>query len=352
MALFAWMAAQAALTNVGLTVRAQTIDPNDLGRLYWPLLAPRVNVDSTKIAEIADIDFRPVADRREWNARGRLIPLEVPGTSLAEMVPIESYFNIDEKEVNDILNRVQGNEALFQSIVGPTIPRRTDGLASSNFRRLEIDFFNAWILGTITVRHPQGAGADQTVSLGYDTARYLNNTAWDAFGASAWPRFIGFMEAAQEFIGPVGGATMELATFKAIQADAPEGVLAMPLTRPQVISLIQDTLGVPDFRILIVEDSHDVFNGGSTATTRTRVWPQYRVAAMPAGFRIGSTYFAPVARSYDLVAQSGNRIDIRGNAVFSEVGGNGRSLTTECQLNALPVPNEQKVFIADASATP
>lgn len=352
MALFAWIAAEAALTNLGLTVRAQQISPNDVGRLYWPIFFPRVDVDSTKISEIRTIDYRPVADRREWNARGRLIPLKTPELAVAEMVPIESYFTIDEKEINDIQQRVNGNAALFREIVGASIPKRTDGLVDSNYRRLEMDAITAWVTGSISVRHPQGAEPAISVSLGYDSARYLNNTAWDAFGANAWSRFIGFIEASIEVIGSSGGAAMRRATFNAIQAAAPQGVLAMPLTKGQTLQLIRDTLGNGSFQIVLVDDSHDVFNDGGMATTRTKVWPAGYVAALPEGLRVGSSYFAPVARAYDFLAAAGNRVDIRGNSVFRDEAGMGREFTVECQLNALPVPNEQDVFIADASATP
>ena len=73
MANFAWMAQVAALSPAALTVRAQTISPNDNGRLLWDLFFPRVNVDSVRLSEINTLDDRPAADRGHGaHARRRL----------------------------------------------------------------------------------------------------------------------------------------------------------------------------------------------------------------------------------------------------------------------------------------
>ena len=60
-----WIEAVDELTPAALTVRAQTVDPTDQGRLYWSGFAPRQNVDSVNLADVTTLDDRPVADRRE-----------------------------------------------------------------------------------------------------------------------------------------------------------------------------------------------------------------------------------------------------------------------------------------------
>lgn len=348
MAFLSWLAGEDSLTSAALTVRAQTISPNDVGRLYWPAFFPRVNVNSTRINDIVTIDFRPVADRREWNKRGRQVHLKTPDTRLAEMIPIESYFKVEEQEIQRLVEQTMGNEALFRSVIGARIPERTDSLVGANWRRLEIDAMSAWATGSIVVRDPQGAAADKTVSLGFAAARYLNTAAWTALGADHYARFIAFMEDAIDMIGPVEGAVMRLGTFKAIQAAAPQGIMAVPLTRQQVQDRVSQDLGMP-FSFMVIEDSHDVYTDGGLAVTRTKVWADQQVAAVPAGLQTGRTYFAPVARAYEILASAPDSgIDLNGNTVYREVANGAREATIECQVNALTIPDEQKVYVIDA----
>lgn len=117
-----WVAAQDELSNEALTVRAQTLPINDQGRLLWDIFFPRNDVDSVKLATLTTTDFRPVSDRREWNQRGRLVDDRTPTAEQWEMVPIESYFMIGEREMQDLMERTLGNEALFQEIVATQIP--------------------------------------------------------------------------------------------------------------------------------------------------------------------------------------------------------------------------------------
>jgi hypothetical protein len=37
---------------------------------------PRRDVDSIDLDDVTTIDYRPASDRREWNQRGRLIPVK------------------------------------------------------------------------------------------------------------------------------------------------------------------------------------------------------------------------------------------------------------------------------------
>lgn len=348
---FTWMAQQERLSAGALTLRAQSVSPNDQGRLLWDAFFPRVNADSVKIRTISDIDFRPAADRREWNQRGRLVDLRAPEAEELEMVPIESYFQIAEREMQELLERTLGNEALFQQIVGNQVPDRVDKLAESNFRRIELDAFAAWALGQITVRNPQ-SGATYTFSMGFDAARYeVAATDWADGTQNAWDNFIAWLERAQDLMGAMpAGVMLRLAELKTIQADAPDfytpsGTNA--ITRQQLTDAVQQTIGGP-FTFFVNENSIDVYGDGGTGVTRQKVWPAGVMAAVPQGGAVGNTHFAPVARAFDISrAQPDAQIDIRGQTAYWETLNGGRGLNVECQVNALPLPNEQQVAVID-----
>lgn len=349
MAYFSWLEQMRNLSSVALTVRAQTISPNDQGRLLWDAFFPARDVDSTKLSDILTTDWRPVADRREWNTRGRHIPIQTPSRLDIEFTPIESYFKVEEKEINDLLNRFSGNQELFQRTIGSSIPDRTDMLASANYRRLEVDAFTAWALGQITVKNPQ-IGGTTTISLGFDSARYTTaGTAWNNGAVNAYDELLNFVRNATDLVGPIGGVMLRLATFLEIQKDTPNPLSStVRATRAQVEARIQDELGIP-FTFYVNENSLDVFNDGGNDITRTKVWPAQRVAAVPQGERVGSTFRAPVARAWDIAnATPDAGIDVRGMTVFNEIGGNGRDLTVECQGNYLGVPNEQLTYVINA----
>jgi hypothetical protein len=349
MAYFSWLEQMRNLSSVALTVRAQTISPNDQGRLLWDAFFPVRDIDSTKLSDILTTDWRPVADRREWNLRGRHIPLVTPPRLDVEFTPIESYFKVEEKEINDLMNRFAGNQTLFQQTIGSSIPDRTDMLASANYRRHEVDSFTAWALGQITVKNAQ-KGNTTTYSLGYDSARYTTaGTAWDDVSVNAYDLLLTFIRNATDLVGPVAGVMLRLATFLAIQADAPNPLSSsIRATRAQVEQRIQDELGIP-FQFFVNENSLDVFDDGGNDVTRTKVWPAQRVAAVPQGERVGTTYRAPVARAWDIAnAAPDASIDVRGMTVFNEIGGNGRDLTVECQGNYLGIPNEQLTYVINA----
>jgi hypothetical protein len=352
MAYFSWLAQERKLTNASLTVRAQAISPNDEGRLLWDAFFPRRDVDSVKIGDvITNIDFRPVADRREWNTRGRMIPLRTPVTGRLEMVPIETFFKVAEREIQELEERTLGNEALFRQIIGATIPDRTDALAQANFRRIEIDAFTAWALGQVTVMDPV-RGATSTVSYGFNSARYeVAGTAWNNGAVNAYNLFLAWLARATDLVGPISGVMLRLATLNEIKNDAPNpfsNVAGIALTRAQLEQRIQDELGSA-FQFFVNENTQDIFTDGGIETVRTKVWPTGIIAAVPSGDQVGYTAFAPVARAFEVSrATPEAKIDVRGQSVFIETGNNGRDLTVECQVNAFTVPNENRIAVVNA----
>jgi hypothetical protein len=347
---FRWLDAEQELSPAALTVRAQVVDPTDEGRLLWDQFMPRRDVDQTKLASLTTQDVRITTDRREWNARGRYVNLITPPRRELEWIPIEGYFKLEEKEINDLMNEVRGNQQLFREIIGVRLPARTDMLAMANWRRLELDVFEAWTRGRITSMNPQ-TGVTFTVEYGFDAARYQTaGTAWSAGSVNAYEEFLAWMQEAYEVSGTVpAGAMMRLATRNAIVADAPQpmpGASAdLRPTLSQVEQRIVDELGQP-FRFFINENTVEVYTNAGISRQSVKVWPEHTIAMVPSDYRIGSTAFAPVVRAYDISSQAPDAgVDLRGITIFHEIANGGRELTVEGQFNPMPDPDESRLFV-------
>lgn len=348
MANFAWIKLLRDLSPVSLTVRAQALPVNDRGRLRWQEFFPRTPVDSVNLADILTIDDRAAADRREWNAPGRLIPLEIPSYRELEMVPIESYFLVDEREMQHLSQQTGGNDARIQDILAVRIPRRVTSLVNADYRRLELDVFRAWALGTIVARNPQDASKTYSASYGIDSSRYQTaGTAWNDGGLNAYNEFIAWAKDAQDAIGPIEGAMMRQTTYDAILADAPELPNGVLMTASQLDDRIRQDLR-SEFMIDINENSLDEFADGGIAKTRVKVWTAEKVAAIPAGKRVGYSGFAPVVRAQSLAREVPEaRVEEDGVTIFYIEENDGKTLKVQGQLNAFPVPNDQDVFVID-----
>lgn len=348
---FTWMAELEELTSAALTVRAQAVDPTDQGRLLWDQFMPRRDVDHTKLQSLTTQDVRITTDRREWNTRGRYINLVTPPRKEIEWIPIEGYFKLEEKEINDLLNEVRGNQGLFREIIAARIPARTEMLALANWRRLELDVMEAWSKGQITYVNPQ-TDVQYVVDYGFDAARYTTaGTAWDV-ATSAYAEFLAWAQTAYETIGSFQGAMMRLATRNEIVADAPNPMpgaqAGLAPTVAQTEQRISDELGLP-FRFYINENTVETYDDGGIARSTVKVWPAQIVAAVPAGLSVGNTAFAPVIRAYDVSSQTPEAgVDVRGITIYHEAANGGRELTVEGQVNPMPDPDEQKLFVIDA----
>ena len=355
MAYFDWVAQSERLSNVDLTVLVQAINPYDTDQLMWDVFFPRQDVPSVKLDNITPvIPTRFVADRREWNARGRQIPQEYPSTSELEMVPIEAWFKMGEREIQSLTERTLGNEALFRQLVQVSIPDRTRMLAQANYRRIEVDTFNAWSNGSITSRNPV-TGNTVTMSFGFASSRYQTAApAWTGgSGGTAYANFVTWLKDAYQAGIVIGGAMMRLATAEAIRTSAPNTAFpyagsTIPALLSDVESRIQQETG-SGFRFYINERHVDIFPDGGIATTAVNLWPQHVVAVVPAGEIVGYNAFAPVARAFELATIAPEaKIDVNGMVAYSETANAGRDLTVECQVNALPVPLETRVWVIDA----
>jgi hypothetical protein len=349
---FTWMAQELRLSPTALTVRAQIVPQNDNGQLLWDTMMPRRNVDQTKLSVLNTSNVRVVADRREWNQRGRYIPMFTPSAKELEWVPIESYFKLEEKEINDLMNEVRGNQQIFRNVIGASIPTRVDNLATANYRRLELDTFSAIVNGNIVSNNPE-TGTTYTATYPFDTGRYETaSTPWNDPSVNAYNELLSWYQDQVNQNGPGAGVMLRLATRNAVQADAPNpmagAIAGLKPTLTQMTQRIQDELGLP-FQFFVNERTVNPFTGTGTARSVTKVFPQHKVLFVPAGGQFGTTAFAPVVRAYDLGPDTGEAgIDVRGNTVYYEPANGGRELTIECQFNPMPDPDESLLGVIDA----
>lgn len=351
---FNWLDQELKLTAGALTVRAQAVPVNDNGRLKWPIFFPRKDVASVDLHEITTITFRPTAERREWNGPSKKIVMKTPNLRDLSIIPVEGAHTIEEYELQKIAERrINPNSDMFRQILGADIPDRVVFLTNANYRRIEYDAFQTWALGTIVVRNPVQSGSSYTVSYGFDPTRYATASPDWATATNAFDAFMTWLrDTALNLVGPVQGALMRQTTLNEIVKDAPNpyslNASVLP-TISQVEARVQDLLGT-DFRFIVNEDTVDLFSGGGQATTKTKVWPTGRVAAIPAGNgQIGDTCFAPVFRAMQIAGiEPTAPIDINGMTAYREVANGGRELKIEVQCNPLTVPNEQNVAVINA----
>lgn len=349
-----WIEQEEELTAAALTLRAQQLSPDDMDALSWPDFAPRVNVESTEINEMGEIDDRPVASRREWDARGRLIPLETPTQRRIEFIPIEARDAIREKEINKLSTEVRGNQAIFRDVIGARIPSRVDRLARANLRRIEVDYISGWTMGYVDQDNPETGGVVR-FNFELDAQRYWTApTPWSDPGVNAYDQFITWYTAGLDAVGGgAEGVRLRRVRLSEIQRDAPALSGGVKMTRAALEQRISEDLGAGEggFRFFVDEENVDLFPDGGTLKVRTKRWPAEKIALVPVGLQVASTAFAPVVRAQDLVAEvgAGAGIDVRGNTVYYDEQNGGRGLTMEVQLNAFPVPHEHRVWVADVA---
>jgi hypothetical protein len=348
MSSFAWTQTIDELSPAALTVRAQAISPNDNGKLKWDMFFPRTPVDSVDLDDVTTLDYRPASDRREWNQRGRLIPVKTPNLRKVSIVPIEGNFLWGEYELQKLNERAMGNAQIIAQIMQSSVPGRVDAIAMANYRRLELDAFEAWALGTLTQRNPQNASETFAASFGFDAARYQTAmTAWNDPSLNAYDELLDWLDDAIDAIGGVRGVVCRRNFIKEVLADSPDLAGGAKMTWVQLEQRIQDDRGT-DFKFYPMEDTVEVFTDGGIATSTTKVWAAQTIAAVPAGTVVGKAAFAPVVRAMDIATKLPQaKVETNGQTAFYEEHNGGRELTLEVQVNAAPIPDEQKLFVMD-----
>ena len=348
---FGWIGEVEELSAAYMSVDIQTTpDLNVDDALMWPTLMPRLNVKSVKIGEMGSVSFRPVSGRRTWNQRGRQIPLVLPKLRTMEIEPVEGYFTIDEKEMQHLRERFNGARDLIRTQIKADVRPRYLDVASANLRRIEMDAFEAWIEGLVTVRDPQN---NQTYTVGYefDTARYEEaGVAWNGVGVNAYDEFVAWFIGAQQKCGALAGAALCQPVLTEVLKDAPAMNGGARMSLANLAQRIQDDTGSPfRFYRMDVLPNFDDFTGTGIKTQAVPRWPnKAKIAAVPADQKVGTMAFAPVGRAMDVgIEVPASKIDINGMSVFPETRDNGRSLTVEVQGNIFPNPNEKRVAVMD-----
>ena len=331
-----------------LTLREQTrIDNRDTDELIWDALFPRADVDSIVLSEMRIPDYRPTADRRNWDGDGRLIPLVSGDYKEWEMLPIGTYFTYGERHLTRLLENFQGNADLVLNSLNARIPDRIETNVDADYRRLELDAFNTWTKGEIDVVNPQ-TGTAQTVSLEIDPTRYPTE---DWVSGNAYVAMLDAINDADRALrGGVGGAVLTQEVLYKVRNDAATFLDVPRLTRTQLIDQFGSELG-RDFSVRVESRTTEVFTGAGSARTETRYMEPPYVAFVPQSQAIGVSAFAPIGRAYDYVQQTDNRVDVRGVSVFPEAKNNGKQLKVETQLNAMPVPREGWTYVIDTGIT-
>lgn len=347
---FAWMSEVEELSPAALTVRAQAAPPDDNGALIWDAFMPRRDVDSIKVSEMVLPIWRPVSDRREWNQRGRVIPQLTPRMKEMSLVPIEATFRVDEEEMQELIRRVGTDQQRIRDLLQVSIPQRVDVLVTANYRRIELDFASAWANQVIIQKDPQ-TGRTYQASYGFDAGRYqVAGVAWD--DTNSYANLIAWLQDGIRTTGVApSGVMLRQTDLNNIRASAPMGLLGVELTIPQLSDRIAQDLGLGAFGFFVNERTVHEFTDGGTEYMEVNVWPEDHIAFVPQGEQVGVTAFAPVVRATQLAANVPQaQIDVRGQTVFYEVANGGRELITEVQVNAMPVPNEQLMWVMDTLA--
>ena len=330
-----------------VTVREQAYLEQNPEDLRWTSLMPRANKRSIKIASITNSDFRPVADRREWNSTGRYIPMRDVKVEDLEITPIEAFFRYDERFMQLLMGENANRIDLAIEAARAALPARWRELAEACHRRVEIDTFDAARTGIITARDPR-TGTVTNLEFIVDAARrQAAGAAWT--DENAWDNFEAASEDAFDALGGLSGVTITRQLLRMLLRSAPVPVLAgFRQTKENLQSRMEDVLGTP-FMFKVDRRQLDVFDGTGNAYTRTPVWNGTEILFHPPGGVVGEVAHAPVFRAQQMAGiASDTTLDQHGVTCFYEVENGGRSLKIEAQLNATPVPDEAKIYTYDA----
>lgn len=332
------------LSSVNRTISAQTVNPNDNGTLRYADFFPLASVPTVKVGDITVGRYRPVASRREWNAPGRLIPVKTPSVRDVEIIPIEPYFVIGEKEMQTLEEQSGGNDSVILARIGEGFAERTDQLAAAIYNRVEMDAMGLWANGVLVQDDPQtGKTFSTDFAFGSDRQQTAN-PAWTS--STAYAEFLAWLKDGVNAVGRIGGVMLSPAKFALIRASVPltTGVVA---SRQYLTDRIIDEIG-NDFVFIENSDTLDPFDDGGTATTNTLVWPVNKLAAVPVNGSIGITAKAPVVRAAQLARSNADAgIDRNGVVVFYESLNEGKGLKVSAQANIMSIPNKGQIWTID-----
>lgn len=337
------------LSSFEITVREQARTSENMTVLQYPRFFRDNPVDSVKLADITIQDVRFISDRREWNADGRYIPAKTPKARMFEMVPLESYFVIGEREMQDLGERFNGNRQLIIDSAKASIPRRVESLTNSIIWSIEYESLLSWATGKIIVTNPQtGKVYEASMQIGSD--HYVTDaTPWS--DSNAFDRILNYAREAVDLIGPVQGVLVRQDLALLIQKSAPRMIAGdVRMTLRNVNDYLSDELGT-GFTIETFENTVEKFDGAGVDTSKVKLWPSGKVAFIPQGSRIGEINMAPQFRAHDIpqVVSEFEGFDQRGIRVYYEKMNSGKALKVQAQANWLGIPDENQVFVVNVT---
>jgi hypothetical protein len=246
------------------------------------------------------------------------------------------------------------NDALIKSAFNLSIDFSAMELAKACWRRVEADAFEAWGMGRITVRVPETNGTDVINISSIVPGRYTTPAPWNGVGVNAFDELIAWLRTGENTMGAIEGVLTTSAVYNRIRRDAPASAVvkfgtANTIKRQDLVDAISDQLdSQSEFRFEVMENTLDVRTGQSNSTTKTRVWAQSRIAAIPRGGMIGNTHRVPSMRAQEVynIAPAA-RVDTSGVALYPFGENSGKTLKLEAQLMAFPFPDIEKLWVAN-----
>jgi len=328
------------------TVRQQArLDQRDTDELVWDQFFTRADVGSVKINEMRLPDDRFVASRREWDGEGHVIPLRTPDFVDMEMIPISTYFQYGEYELQRFAESRNGNEQLMVDAIEAELPDRVDSNVDAVMRRVEMDTHNVWQLGQIEVQDPQTEQVS-TASFQFDSNRYPTDD-WTG-GNNAWTAFLDHTKKAQDYVASgVQGCLLDNSILQKIKQDAPTDIAGNEITLRALRERVQEELNQSFTIVEADHNSADTFDGAGNSTTRQTYYNEGKVTYVPGDGRVGRMAAAPIARAYSYRSAAGDRVDVRNVAVFYVMKNDGKNMKVEFQLNWMPIPYEEKVYVVE-----
>jgi hypothetical protein len=344
---FDFLAQIERLTASNLTIREQARlaeNPNDL---RWRSIFPKRNVDSVRLSEFTDVDFRPAGGRREWNAQPREIP-EVLGTRRDwEMIPINPKHTIDERRLQHLEERAalpQGGlvRELYDGGIIADVDEWSTRLTNAADVQIEADGFRTWFYNDIVIKDTK-SNRSVTVSMGNAADRYVAAGTTLNAATNAWRDFLGYARDARSKMGSLGGVRLRQSALTEILIDAPAP--SGDMATMQSLNQRMNAEGFGNFQFIVDERTyHDFTDGGNAYGTQYYV-PETRMAFQPANGIVGSTAFAPVTRAWRMGIDAAVVRNVRDFTTFYSAENRGMTLVMEAQANALTLPTEQFVYV-------
>jgi hypothetical protein len=171
-------------------------------------------------------------------------------------------------------------------------------------------------------------------------------TTWS--DSNAYDNLLDWLKDGVAAVGRIEGVVLSGSVFAMVKKSGPT-VNGKTLKRSELEDEIADELG-NQFRFVQNDDTLDPFVDGGTKTTNELIWPVRKVAAIPAGGRIGIAAKAPVVRSGQLSRSFPEaRIERNGMAVYYTSLNEGKGAKVSAQINLMAIPNKGKIWTIDVA---